>query len=66
MQRNKRVRVPLSVGALRLGLSYGTVRDRIARKELVGGRDEFGRWFVELPEPSELEIREQGREQVHV
>ena len=51
MKRNaKTVRVPLSVGGLRMGLAYCTVRDKIARGELAGGRDEFGRWYVELPE----------------
>jgi hypothetical protein len=50
------VRVPLSVGGLRLRLSYCAVRDRIARGELVGGRDEFGRWYVELP-PEDREQR---------
>ena len=43
-------RIPLSVAALRLGMSYHRVREKVLRGEIPGGRDEFGRFYVsELP-----------------
>jgi hypothetical protein len=47
-------RLSLTDYALRERLSYHQARTRLLRGELVGGKDEFGRFFVEvsLPEPS--------------
>lgn len=39
-------RISLSVAALRLGLTYHQVREKLLRGELSGGRDEFGRFYV--------------------
>ena len=44
-------RLPLSEAALRLGLTYHQVRERLLRRELPGGRDEFGRFYVALELP---------------
>lgn len=40
-------RIPLSEAAIRLGLTYHQVRQRVFRGELPGGRDEFGRFYVD-------------------
>jgi hypothetical protein len=40
-------RIPLSEAALRLGLTYHQVRERVFRGELAGGRDQNGRFYVE-------------------
>jgi hypothetical protein len=40
-------RLPLSQAAIRLGRDYQQVRRLLLRGTLVGGRDEFGRFFVE-------------------
>ncbi|MEZ4412425.1 MAG: hypothetical protein R2910_05530 [Gemmatimonadales bacterium] len=40
-------RIPLSEAALRLGLTYHQVRERVFRQELVGGRDQFGRFYID-------------------
>ncbi len=45
-------RLPLSEAALRLGLTYHQVRERLLRGELPGGRDEFGRFYVALELPT--------------
>jgi hypothetical protein len=39
--------IPLSEAALRLGLTYDQVRQRLFRKELPGGRDRYGRFYVD-------------------
>ena len=49
-------RIPLSEAALRLGLTYHQVRQRVLRGELPGGRDQYGRFYVEadaLPPPAQ-------------
>ena len=52
-------RIPLSEAALRLGLTYHQVRQRLFRGELPGGRDQYGRFYVEadavlaLPPPDQ-------------
>jgi hypothetical protein len=40
-------RVPITAAGIRLGLSYWAVRDRVMRGELKGGKDSFGRLYVE-------------------
>jgi hypothetical protein len=40
-------RLPLSVAALRLRLTYQQVRTLILRGELQGGRDEFGHFYAD-------------------
>ena len=46
--------VPLSEAARRLGLDYQQVRARLLRGEIKGGRDPFGRYFVEALEIERL------------
>jgi len=40
-------RISLSEAALRLGLTYHQVRERVFRRELPGGRDDSGRFYVD-------------------
>lgn len=61
-------RIPLSTAALRLGLTYHQCRARLLSGELPGGRDEYGRFYVDAkavpddtkPRPKTLR-RKQGR-----
>lgn len=40
-------RVPLADAALALRLTYHQCRGRVLSGNLAGGRDDFGRWYVE-------------------
>ena len=42
-----RGRFPITDAALRLGETYQQVRTRLLRGDLKGGRDEFGRLYVD-------------------
>ena len=42
-----RGRFPITDAALRLGETYQQVRTKLLRGELKGGRDEFGRLYVD-------------------
>jgi hypothetical protein len=47
-------RIPITEAALRLSLSYQQVRHRILTGQLRGGRDQFGRFYVEAAEIERL------------
>jgi len=55
-------RIPLSEAALRLGLTYHQVRQRVFRGELTGGRDQFGRFYVEVDTLPSLALPDQTAE----
>ncbi len=40
-------RIPITDAALRLGETYQQVRNKLLRRTLKGGRDEFGRLYVD-------------------
>jgi hypothetical protein len=44
------VRMPLADYALRAAMSYHQVRAKLLRGELRGGKDEYGRFYVEVTE----------------
>jgi hypothetical protein len=46
--------VPLSEAGLRLGLTYQQVRTLILRRELKGGRDQFGRFYADSEDVTRL------------
>lgn len=53
-------RVPITVAGMQLRLSYWAVRDRVMRGELKGGKDAFGRLYVD-GEALESALRERER-----
>lgn len=63
--------LPLADAAFRLGLDYHRVRALLFRGELTGGRDDFGRLYVDLdaveayrrrhPAPSPRSLRPRPR-----
>lgn len=49
-----RSRIPLTEAAYRAGLTYHQVRALVLRGALKGGRDEFGRFYVDRPDLERL------------
>lgn len=47
MQNPLSTRVPLAAAALTLGLTYQQLREAVLRGDVSGGRDEYGRLYVE-------------------
>ena len=54
-----RERVALTDAGLRAGLSYLTIRDKVMRHELKGGKD-AGKWWVDAADLARF-IREKNR-----
>jgi hypothetical protein len=40
-------RIPIADAAVRLKMTYQQVRSLVLRRELKGGRDQFGHWYVD-------------------
>ena len=49
MQAAEPVRLSIADAAAQLGVSRDTVRRKLKRGQLTGRRDNYGRWWIELP-----------------
>ena len=49
-------RIPLTEAAFRMRLSYQQVRNKLLRGELKGGRDDFGRLYVDAAEVAQWQV----------
>ena len=51
------LRMPLADYALRTGQSYHQVRAKLLRGELRGGKDEYGRFYIETSQAESVPAR---------
>lgn len=54
-------RVPITEAAIRLSMTYHQVRNQLLRGELKGGRDEFGRFYVDFEDIKRKQRQQRSR-----